>query len=365
MGIVGDQWPRFITRQESGPFPVNETAMQEKPDKQKSIEKSGVSGPVVAICGGVGGAKLALGLYRILEPNALSLIINTGDDFEHLGLHISPDIDTVTYTLAELNNQKTGWGRRDETWTFMKSLEALNAETWFMLGDGDLATHVERSRRLAKGESLSAITSSFAESLGISANLLPMTDCKLRTLVKTNQGLLSFQDYFVRQQAQPCVEQIVFDGMGSASPSEQVLAALSQPGLGAIVICPSNPFLSIDPILSVPGIKQAINASHAPVVGISPLIGGQAVKGPTAKIMAELSISTTASAIADHYSDLIDGLIIDCADSDESVDIPVPTLITPTLMKTPEDREVLAMAALNFASSLRDCKHKGDEIVRP
>lgn len=343
---------------------MTETEKRQGPDRQEPIKKSRIPGPVVAICGGVGGAKLALGLYRILEPDTLSLIINTGDDFEHLGLHISPDIDTVTYTLADLNNQETGWGRRDETWTFLKSLEAIKGETWFKLGDGDLATHVERSRRLATGESLSSITSSFAENLGISANLLPMTDCKLRTVVKTNQGSLSFQDYFVRQQAQPCVEQIVFDGMETASPSAEVLAALSQPNLGAIVICPSNPFLSIDPILSVPGVKQAIKASRVPVVCISPLIGGQAVKGPTAKIMAELSFPVTASAIADHYSGLIDGLIIDCVDRDEVVDISVPTLTTPTLMKTLEDREDLARAALNFAASLRECKSKDEEILR-
>lgn len=331
---------------------MTETTKQLKPDKQQSSNEIRMPGPVVAICGGVGGAKLALGLYRILEPDALSIIINTGDDFEHLGLHISPDIDTVTYTLADLNNKETGWGRRDETWTFMKSLEALDAETWFMLGDGDLAIHVERSRRLAGGESLSAITASFARNLGISANLLPMTNDKFSTVVKTKQGVLSFQDYFVRQQAKPCVERIDFDGIDSASPSDEVLAAVSQPNLSAIIICPSNPFLSIDPILSVPGIKQAIRASSAPVVCISPLIGGHAVKGPTAKIMTELSFPATASAIENHYSELIDGLIIDLVDRDESVDISRPNLVTKTLMNSTEDREELARAALKFAKSL-------------
>jgi LPPG:FO 2-phospho-L-lactate transferase len=331
---------------------VTKTVKQLESDKQELSNAIQLPGPVVAICGGVGGAKLALGLYRILEPDALTLIINTGDDFEHLGLHISPDIDTVAYTLADLNNQETGWGRRDETWTFMKSLEALDGEAWFMLGDGDLATHIERTRRLADGESLSAITAGFANSLGISANLLPMTNDKFSTLVKTKQGVLSFQDYFVRQQARPCVECIDFDGIDSASPSDEVLAALSQPNLSAIVICPSNPFLSIDPILSVPGIKQAIVASNAPVVCISPLIGGQAVKGPTAKIMTELSFPATARAISDHYGELIDGLIIDQVDRDESVDIPVPNLVTQTLMTSTEDREELARAALKFAESL-------------
>jgi len=309
-------------------------------------------GPVVALCGGVGGAKLALGLYRNLAPGELSLIINTGDDFEHLGLHISPDIDTVTYTLAGLNNPETGWGRRGETWVFMKALEQLGGETWFSLGDGDLATHVERTHLMAGGELLSSVTATLAWRLGISANLLPMTDDKFRTTLETNEGRLAFQDYFVRLQSQPVVKYVAFDGLETAIPGAGVLAALSQPDLRAIVVCPSNPFLSIDPILAVPGIKEAIKASDAPVIGISPLIGGQAVKGPTAKIMTELSLPTTASNIVDHYDDLLDGLIIDEVDKDEVPNLPVPALSVQTLMRTLEDREILARKVLEFATSL-------------
>jgi LPPG:FO 2-phospho-L-lactate transferase len=256
---------------------------------------------ILAICGGVGGAKLALGLYRVLPPRHLALCVNTGDDFEHLGLHVSPDLDTVMYTLAGIENPETGWGRRGETWTFMQALEALGGETWFRLGDGDLATHVERTRRLGRGESLTAVTGDFARRLGIEAELLPMSDDAVRTLVETSEGTLPFQRYFVARRCEPAVSRIIFEGAERAIPNARVMALLRSPDLALVVICPSNPYLSVDPILALPALRQALEDRIAPAVAISPLIGGQAVKGPTAKIMAELGAPRTQASIARHY----------------------------------------------------------------
>ena len=307
---------------------------------------------VVALCGGIGGAKLALGLYRVLTPNTLTLVINTGDDFEHLGLYISPDIDTVTYTLADKNNRKTGWARRDETWKFMSALAELNEETWFALGDSDLAVHIERSRRLRALESLGVITSEIASKFGIAARLLPMSDDPAPTIIQTQAGHLSFQDYFVRQKCEPIVQNILYENARAAEPNAGVMAALHQPGVRASVVCPSNPFLSVDPILAVPGIKKALTSSSAPVIAISPIIDGQAVKGPTAKIMAELSLPTTALAIAEHYDGLLDGYVVDFTDHDVSNEIQVPVMSTKTLMTTIKDREKLAREVLAFADKL-------------
>ena len=215
-------------------------------------------GFVLALSGGIGGAKLALGLYRTLPPGTLTVVANTGDDFEHLGLSVSPDLDTLLYTLAGIDNSETGWGRRDETWTFMAALESLGGETWFKLGDGDLATHIERTRRLAAGESLSQITDDFRRRLGISARLLPMTDDRVRTRLLTPEGWLDFQDYFVRRQCAPSVREIAFAGAKTAHPHPDFLAALANQNLRMVVICPSNPFISIDPILGLPGVRGGI-----------------------------------------------------------------------------------------------------------
>jgi LPPG:FO 2-phospho-L-lactate transferase len=301
---------------------------------------------VLAISGGIGGAKLALGLYRVLPPGALTVIANTGDDFEHLGLSVSPDIDTLLYTLAGLDNPELGWGRRDETWTFMAALEALGGETWFKLGDGDLATHVERTRRLAAGESLSRITDDFCRRLGIAARLLPISDDRVRTRLRTAEGWLDFQEYFVRRRAAPVVREIVYAGATEARVNRDFIAALEQGALEAVVICPSNPFLSIDPILSVPGIREALRACRAPVVAVSPIIGGKAVKGPTAKIMAELGLPVTAAAVARHYADILDMYIADQADADTIAGLGIPVRLTRTLMLTNEDREALARTVL-------------------
>jgi LPPG:FO 2-phospho-L-lactate transferase len=304
---------------------------------------------VLALSGGIGGAKLALGFYRILPPGSLIVVANTADDFEHLGLSISPDIDTLLYTLAGLDNPEWGWGRRGETWTFMAALAALGGETWFKLGDGDLATHVERTRRLAAGESLSAITDDFRRRLGISARILPMTDNRVRTRLRTDEGWLDFQDYFVRRRAEPIVREITYAGAPQARPQRDFLAALGRDDLALVVICPSNPFLSIDPILGMPGVREALRACRAPVIAVSPIIGGEAVKGPTAKLMAELGLPVGAAAVARHYTDILDIYIADEADADEVSGLGIPFALTRTLMPTLQDREALARVVLAAA----------------
>ncbi|MFL5265697.1 MAG: 2-phospho-L-lactate transferase [Stellaceae bacterium] len=304
---------------------------------------------VLALSGGIGGAKLALGLYRVLPPGALTVVANTGDDFEHLGLSVSPDIDTLLYTLAGLDNPEFGWGRRGETWTFMAALEALGGETWFKLGDGDLATHVERTRRLAAGESLSHITDDFRRRLGIAARLLPMTDGRVRTRLRSAAGWLDFQDYFVRLQAAPVIREIAYAGATEARTNPEFLAALAADDLDLVVICPSNPFLSIDPILSLPGVREALRSSRAPVVAVSPIIGGKAVKGPTGKLMTELGLPVTPAAVARHYAGLLDMYIVDAADADTVQEITIPVTSTRTMMVSLEDRDALARAVLAAA----------------
>ena len=308
---------------------------------------------VVALTGGIGGAKLALGLHRVLPPGALACIVNTGDDFVHLGLHVSPDLDTTLYTLAGRENPEQGWGRRDETWTFMRALEELGGETWFRLGDGDLALHVERTRRLAAGETLSAIMDDVGRRFGIASLLLPMSDDSVATCVHTPDEELPFQDYFVRLRAAPEVRAIEFAGASTSRISAALAEVLGSPRLRAIIVCPSNPYLSIDPILAVRGLAAALRAPGVPVVAVSPLIGGRAVKGPTAKIMRELGIEASNRAIAAHYGDLLDGLVID--ESDRSAELPqgLPTRASHTLMKSLDDREMLARATLEFADHLR------------
>ncbi|HYM73119.1 MAG TPA: 2-phospho-L-lactate transferase [Stellaceae bacterium] len=314
---------------------------------------SGADGPLLALSGGVGGAKLALGLYRILPPDTLTIVANTGDDFEHLGLSISPDLDTLLYTLSGEANPELGWGRRGETWTFMAALEKLGGACWFRLGDGDLATHVERTRRLATGESLSAIIDDFRRRLGIAARLLPMSDMPVRTRLDTDHGRLDFQDYFVRLRCAPVVKNIEFAGSEVAHPHPGFLATLADPKLRAVVICPSNPFISVDPILGLPGVREALRRCRAPIVAVSPIIGGKAVKGPTAKMMEELGLPVDAGAVARHYGDLIDIYIADEIDRNSLAGLGLPTVLASTLMVTLEDREALAEIALAAAEQVR------------
>lgn len=307
------------------------------------------TGLVVALSGGVGGAKLALGLSRVLPPDDLLIVANTGDDFEHLGLSISPDIDTLTYVLAGLDNTTQGWGRRDETWSFMETIRTLGGPDWFRLGDRDLALHVERTQRLKAGETLSQVTADIAHRLGIAQRILPMSDDRVRTRVLSDDGWIDFQDYFVRQQCRPVVRKLVFDGAATARPQPDVIKALSGKAR-AVVICPSNPFISIEPILSVPGMRAAIEGCEAPVVAISPIVGGKAVKGPTAKMMQELGLAVTSASVAERYGDLLDGYIVDQADA---AGVRSKVRVAPTLMKTPSDKETLARTVLSFAESLR------------
>jgi LPPG:FO 2-phospho-L-lactate transferase len=310
----------------------------------------GSSGPVLALSGGVGGAKLAFGLYRVLPPDTLTIVVNPGDDFEHLGLTVCPDIDTLLYTLSDEANPELGWGRRDETWTFMAALEKLGGETWFRLGDGDLATHIERTCRLAAGESLSAVTDDFRRRLGIAARLLPASDDKVRTRLDTDRGRLDFQDYFVRLRCEPAVRRLEFAGAETAHANPDVLAMLADPDLRGVIICPSNPFISIDPILAIPGIRQALRACRAPVVAVSPIIGGKAVKGPTAKMMAELGLPVDAAAVARHYRDFLDVYVADENDHEAVAGLDLPVVLAPTLMVTLEDREALARIVIRAAA---------------
>ena len=308
--------------------------------------------PVLALCGGVGGAKLALGLYRTLNADRLTLVVNTGDDFEHLGLHISPDMDTVLYTLAELSNKKTGWGRENETWTFMSVLKELGGEDWFQLGDGDLALHVERTRRLLAGQRLSEVSELLGQRLGLDTRIVPMSDDPVQTVVHTPDGALPFQVYFVRDRCQHTVKEINFEGAECAAPTPVFVEQLENPSLRAVVICPSNPYLSVDPILALPGIRDALRTCAAPVIAVSPIVRGEALKGPTTKIMRELGVARNNAAIAHHYEEIIDGLIIDEADSEDLDTITLPCIATATIMENLNDRISLAQSVLDFAERL-------------
>jgi len=307
---------------------------------------------VLALAGGVGGAKLAEGLAAILPPDELTVAVNVGDDFEHLGLKISPDIDTVTYTLAGLRNKEQGWGLEGETWNFITALERLGGEGWFRLGDKDIATHIERTRRL-KTDTLSAITADFAGRLGIKQKIVPVSDDPIRTMIMTDRGLLPFQDYFVRLRCAPRVEGLEFPGIESTKPSPGFTAALAAPDLTAVVICPSNPFLSILPILSIPGVRDAIESRNVPLIAVSPIVGGEAVKGPAAKIMDELGIAVSSIGVAGFYGTLLDGLMIDKVDADLASKIDGPAvLVGDTMMRNSEDRRRVATDVLAFAERL-------------
>jgi LPPG:FO 2-phospho-L-lactate transferase len=307
---------------------------------------------VLALAGGVGGAKLANGLAAILPPGELTVVVNTGDDFEHMGLTICPDIDTVTYTLAGINDLQQGWGLAGESWAFMDAVGTLGGKTWFRLGDRDMATHVLRTARL-RTESLSTITADFAERLGIRQRIVPMSDDRVRSIVSTDEGDLPFQDYFVRRHCAPRFHAIRFEGAEQSRPSSRFLAALDDPALEAIVFCPSNPILSIAPILAVPGIRERILGRRVPCVALSPFIAGQAVKGPAAKIMAELGLATTPEALADHYGGLIDGLVIDRTDDISHARGDAPALLaTDSLMRGADDQRRLAGEVLEFARRL-------------
>ena len=307
---------------------------------------------IVALAGGVGGAKLAHGLAQRLSPEDLTVVVNTGDDFEHYGLNISPDLDTVCYTLAGLANPDTGWGRVDETWRAFENLTRLGGPDWFRLGDLDLATHIERTRRLAAGQSLSEITQDFCAVWGIEHRILPMTNQTVATIVDTNEGELGFQEYFVRRGCEPRVTGFRFVGIEFARPAPGVLEAVQ--AAEAVVICPSNPWVSIDPILAVPELLAALSTKT--IAAVSPIIGGKAIKGPAAKMYRELGIEPTAFAVAQHYQALLKGFVLDeinSALSEEVRALGIESRAAQTIMQTIADRAGLAEDVLNFVGQLK------------
>ncbi|MBN1452806.1 MAG: 2-phospho-L-lactate transferase [Anaerolineales bacterium] len=304
---------------------------------------------IVALAGGVGGAKLAHGLAQILPPEDLTVIVNTGDDFEHYGLYICPDLDTVCYTLAGLANPETGWGRVDESWHAIENAKRLGGPSWFNLGDRDLGTHLERTRRMKEGQTLSQVTRDFCKTWGIGPIVLPMSDQPVRTIVETDEGELAFQEYFVHRRCEPKVKGFRFEGADIAEAAPEALEALE--AADAVVICPSNPWVSIDPILSVLKLRSTVNRPPS-IIAISPIIGGKAVKGPAAKMYAELGIKPSALAVAQHYRGLLSGFVLDNADADLANLTEIPTLTTDTLMNLLTKRALLAGDVLHFIRRL-------------
>ena len=305
---------------------------------------------IVALAGGVGGAKLAAGLQAVLRPGDLTVIVNTGDDFEHWGLTICPDIDTVTYNLAGVNNPEMGWGRIGETFAALSVMSELGGEDWFRLGDKDLAVHLRRTEWLRQGISLSEVTDRLRRSLGIPSCILPMSDSPVRTLVHTDEGDLPFQHYFVRCRCEPMVIDLTFVGAAEARPSEAVVEALATAEL--VIFCPSNPYLSIDPILSIPGLRQQLRRMKAPKIAVSPIVGGQAVKGPAAKMMRELGNSISPLTVVDHFDGLLTGFVLDEQDAVLRDAVDLPTLVTNTLMTDLASKTQLAQQVIDFGVQL-------------
>ena len=311
---------------------------------------------IVALAGGVGGAKLAHGLAQILKPEELTVIVNTGDDFEHYGLYICPDLDTVCYTLAGLANSETGWGRADESWNVIENASKLGGPGWFKLGDRDLGTHLERTRRLKAGDSLSKITADFCKAWGIQHTVLPMSDQPIRTMVDTDEGELAFQEYFVHRRCEPRVKGFRFEGADEAEPAARAREAVES--ADAIVVCPSNPWVSVDPILATLTASSPLSLRSARmgegrggIVAVSPIVGGEAIKGPAAKMYRELGIEPSALAVAKHYQGLVTHFVMDTIDSQliESVrGLNMQALVTNTLMKSHVDRKKLASEVLQF-----------------
>jgi LPPG:FO 2-phospho-L-lactate transferase len=306
----------------------------------------------LALSGGVGGAKLASGLAAVLPAHDLTIVVNTGDDFEHLGLTICPDLDSVTYALADFNDTVRGWGVKDESWQAMAMLRQLGEADWFNLGDRDMAMHIARSWRLLAGETLSAVTARLTGALGIAHPIVPMSDLPVRTQVRAEVGWLDFQRYFVADQCRPVVTEVRFAGTPGAAPSPAFAHALARPDLAAIVLCPSNPYLSVDPILALDGVRAALAARRVPLVAVSPLVGGTALKGPLAKLMGELGRPVGNTSIAEHYGPLLDHLVIDEADAGDAPALRARGLevtVVPTVMADAADRQRLAGVALAAA----------------
>ncbi len=321
------------------------------PTNSPNNSKSKKSAPLLAITGGVGGAKLALGLAKLCNKDEVVFAVNTGDDFNHLGLHISPDIDTLTYTLSGASNTELGWGRAGETWQFVETLGELGGEDWFRLGDKDMALHIRRRVLLEEGQTLTEATNTIAKAMGISHQILPMSNDPVRTVVHTKSGdALPFQHYFVRDRCAPEVARFEFSGIDAAEPNPAIIQALKNSS--GIIICPSNPYVSVDPLLKLPGMREAITASGAPVIAVSPIVSGIAIKGPAAKMMTELKVPNTAASVAAHYGDLLSGFVLDTQDAQLADGISVPTLTAQSIMRTLDDRVELAQSVINFVSQL-------------
>ena len=303
---------------------------------------------ILALTGGVGGAKLALGLSQVLGPDEVLFMVNTGDDFEHLGLHISPDIDSLTYALAQENNQELGWGRAGETWQFIETLGALGGDDWFRLGDKDMALHTRRTQLIRAGATLTEATRAICSAMGIEHTVAPMSDDPVRTIVHSDQGPLAFQHYFVRDRCEPAVTGFEFQGLDQARLNPVIETWLSD--CDGVIVCPSNPYVSVDPLLQLPGFRARLDA--LPVIAVSPIVGGIAIKGPAAKMMAELQVPATASAVAAHYEGLIDGFVMDETDADEAKGLKIPTIVTNTIMVTLADRVALARDVLAMLQAL-------------
>lgn len=313
---------------------------------------------VIAISGGVGGAKLSMGLAAEMDARNLTIIVNTGDDSWHYGLFVAPDIDTQLYTLSGRADLERGWGRREETWNAMDALRELGEDIWFNIGDKDLAINLLRTMRLNKGDRLTDITADFARSFGIEARMLPMCDEPVSTQLKCADGVYDFHDWFVAARAEPKVQEVVFRGAERASMTTEVQAALADPELGAIIVCPSNPFLSIGPVLSVPGLRQALKDSPAPVIGVTPVVSGLAIKGPTASMMKGFGLPVTASAAARFHADIYDGYILDERDASQVgefayIGTGLPVATADTMMVDLDAKQRLARSVLDFAESLR------------
>lgn len=307
------------------------------------------TGRIVVLVGGVGGAKLAHGLAQLLTPGQLTIIVNTGDDFWHYGLRVCPDMDTVMYTLSGLVDKTNGWGVAGDTRAMLGALRRYGEDTWFGLGDQDIATHLLRTQALQRGERLTLIMRRLTSALGIPHPILPMTDAPVATRVDTVEyGELEFQEYFVRYRWQPTMKGIRFDGVDAASLSPEVSEALAQ--ADAILFGPSNPWLSIAPILSVPGMREALTARNVPRVAVTPIVDGQAIKGPAAKLMAELGYQVSPHTVADYYGNVINGFVYDKRDA--ALDLKgVRATTLDTVMQTEQDRARLALEVLNWLES--------------
>lgn len=308
---------------------------------------------VVALAGGVGGAKLVLGLDRLLAPGNLTAIVNTGDDFVHFGLKICPDIDSVSYALAGLANKTYGWGLEGESWKVADALEILGAPTWFQLGDRDLATHLERTRLLSEGKKLSEVVEDLTARWGIRSRILPMTDDEAPTLIETKAGeILPFQDYLVKEKALPEVEKILLHGGTNPKVLPEALEAIYSADL--VVLAPSNPWVSIDPILQLPSIRPAL--AEKTVIAVSPIIQGKALKGPAAKMFSELNIEPSSRAVMEHYADFLDVFVYDESDlAFEQNEIPegINTVQMQTIMMDENDKTGLAEEIISYAMSMK------------